>query len=95
MSDFDAPARQTRESRPDIPLPDGRTLTPRSRLAKELHIHERTLARKNVATMYVGGTAYVARESTLLALARELKPRNEPAKPRKSAKIKQVIQETA
>jgi hypothetical protein len=79
----DGKARPNRQDRPDISLPDGRTLTPRVRLADEIGVHERTLARGNHETVYVGGTAYMCRETTLLTIAKGLKKRCEPVTPRR------------
>jgi hypothetical protein len=77
------PSRLTRDTRPDIKLPDGRTLTPRARAAKKKGIHDRTLARKNPKTTYIGGVAYVDDDETSLDLAKDLKRRCEPVKPRR------------
>jgi hypothetical protein len=74
--------RLTAEDRPDIRLSDGRVLTPRARLADEIKVNERTLARRDPETVYVGGVAYVDRERTLQDIAQGLKRRNEPPKRR-------------
>ena len=78
------PTRQTRDTRPDITLPDGRTLTPRARLAKKVKLSERTIARLNTATTYVGGCAYVDHDATLLDIVGKLKRRNEQPKKRRA-----------
>ena len=79
------PPRQTKLTRPDITLPDGRVLTPRDRLADELKIHPRAFVRKNTATVYVAGVAYVDRAVALMDIAGDLRRRNEPQQPRAGA----------
>lgn len=88
MSDPAITSRLTRDSRPDITLPNGRILTPRARLAKEVGVAEKTIARKNSATVYVGGVAYVDRDSALNDIAKGLRRRNEPAKKRRGPPTK-------
>lgn len=82
--------RPTKHTRPDITLPDGRVLTPRERLAGEVKVHPRAFVRKNTATVYVGGVAYVDRAVALMDLAGDLRRRNEPQKPRARAGIARV-----
>jgi hypothetical protein len=81
-------SRPTRDDRPDIRLPDGRVLTPRARAAKQVGVAERTMARRNPPTTYIGGVAYVDRDSTLADLANGLRRRNEPMKRRRNHSVK-------
>jgi hypothetical protein len=74
--------RLTAEDRPDIRLSDGRILTPRARLADEIKVNERSLARRNPETVLIGGVAYVERERTLQDIADGLKRRNAEPKRR-------------
>ena len=54
-------------------------------------MHEKTLARKNPKTVYIAGVAYVDRDEQLLDLAKDLKRRCEPVKPRRrTATTKQL-----
>lgn len=71
-----------KDARPDVVLPDGRVLTPRARLAKELHVHERTLVRANHATVYIANVAFVDRAAVLNDIAHGLRRRNEPPRRR-------------
>lgn len=89
-SDLDIPARPARASRPDIVLPDGRILTPRESLARELGVNPRTLARGNHATVYIAGIAYLDRGGTLRDIAGNLRRRQQPPKPRRAAINKQL-----
>jgi hypothetical protein len=76
-----APPRQrrfTRETRPDIPLPNGTKLKPRARVADELGVSERTIRRMNAETTFVGNVAYVNPDSVLQRIADTLKRRNQP-----------------
>jgi hypothetical protein len=65
-------------------LPNGRTLTPRARLAKKVKVAERTIARLNSPTTYIGGVAYVDHDATLLDIVGKLERRNQPPKKRRS-----------
>lgn len=82
MPHLASPSRPTRDTRPDITLPDGRVLTPRARLAKEIDVHERTLARGNHKTVYIAGVAYLDRTSALQDIAGKLERRKQPPKRR-------------
>lgn len=86
MIDYEIPSRSTRDTRPDITMPDGRVLTPRARRAEEVGIAERTLARKNPETTYIGGVAYVDRDFSLRDIVGKLKRRNQPPKHKRAAK---------
>jgi hypothetical protein len=85
MSDIalttDAPQRAPRpRARQDIQLPDGEVLTPRTNFAAILGVSERTVARMNLPTTYVGNVAYVARDASLKIVAERVRRRNEPAR---------------
>jgi len=75
--DIDIPSRPTGDSRPDITMPDGTKRTPRARLAKKIGIAERTLARKNTPTTYIGGVAYVDPDVATVAVVGEPLRRNQ------------------
>lgn len=51
--------------RPDISLPNGRVLMPRAKLAGEIGIVDKTIARLGLPTKYIGGVAYVDRDRAL------------------------------
>lgn len=72
--------RRTRHTRPDIRLPDGRTLTPRANLAAEAGICDATLRRINPPTTYLGCVAYVDRDGTLQLIGDTVSRPNQPPK---------------
>ncbi len=75
------PPGRTRQSRQDIVLPDGETLTPRVKFANDdIGVSERTAARMNLPTTYIGGVAYVARNASLRVVAERVARRNQPAR---------------
>jgi hypothetical protein len=76
-------SRLTRDTRPDIQLPNGKKLQPRFRFAEELGLSERTVKRMNLATTYIGNVAYVETEASLLVIADTLKRRNQPQRRRR------------
>lgn len=90
--DPDIPSRPAHTSRPDIVLPDGRILTTRERLAGELRVNPRTLARGNHATVYVAGVAYLDRDGALRDIAGNLRRRQQPPKPRRAAINKRQLE---
>ena len=51
--------------RPNITLPNGKVLTPRAKLAGEIGIVDKTIARMGLPTKYIGGVAYVDRDRAL------------------------------
>jgi hypothetical protein len=59
----------SKAERPDIPLPNGDVLKPRSRLATQLGVSQRTLARMGVQTTLVAGAAYGSERSALQIIA--------------------------
>lgn len=75
-------ARTRREDRPDIPLPNGRVLRPRFRVAEALGVDEKTLCRRTIETFRIGNLAYVDPDSATVALVGEPVRRNAPPKRR-------------
>jgi hypothetical protein len=78
------PPRLTRDTRPDIILPNGKILRPRARIAKELAVCEKTLARMNLPTTYVAGVAYGVVDDAPKAISDSLKQKNQPPKKRRA-----------
>lgn len=76
--------RVRREARPSIHLPDGEVLEPRANFASELGVCDKTAARMNLPTTYVGGTAYVARTASLKIVAERVGRRNQPPQRRRT-----------
>jgi hypothetical protein len=97
MSDHRGPGRPagyTRQSRQDIVLPDGEILTPRVKFARgDIGVSERTAARMNLPTTYIGGVAYVAKNASLRIVAELLVRRNQP--PRRIRRAAEAAQSTA
>jgi hypothetical protein len=58
-----------RAPRPNIPLPDGTTLIPKSQAAAELGVVPRTLTRMRPETVMFGGIAYLNREKLAQQIA--------------------------
>jgi hypothetical protein len=77
-------ATYRRELRPDITLPNGKVLRPRVRVATDLNVSERTIARMNVPTTYVGNISYIDVEATLKIIGDTLVRRNQPPKRRRA-----------
>jgi hypothetical protein len=75
-----------REDRPDIVLPTGETLMPRTRFADHVKLSEDTLRKLNLPTVYVGGVAHVKKNASLMLIADGAKRRNEPPKRRRKSK---------
>jgi hypothetical protein len=71
-------SRPTRETRPNINLPDGEVLQPRVKFCRELGIVEKTAMRWDLPGMIVGGVAYLAREASLKIIAGRVRRRNQP-----------------
>jgi hypothetical protein len=73
---------RTRQSRQEIHLPSGEVLMPRANFARDvIGVCERTAARMNLPTTYVGNVAYVARDASLKIVAERVERRNvEPTK---------------
>ena len=77
-------ARQTRDTRPDIILP-GEILRPRARFAREnVYTCEKSVARMNLPTSYIGGIAHIAVNAAMKIYAERIKRRNEPVKHRRT-----------
>ena len=76
--------RQTRHTRASISLPDGEILIPRAQFAADvLKVSDKTAARMNLPTTYIGGVAYVKRDASLKSVAGRVKQRNELARRRR------------
>jgi hypothetical protein len=87
MTDIAPTQRHTRHTRPSIPLPDGEILTPRAQFAAQvLDVSDKTAARMNLPTVYIGGVAYVKRDASLKTVAGRVKLRNEPSRRRHRGK---------
>jgi hypothetical protein len=89
MSDQPGPGRPggyTRQARQDVVLPDGEVLTPRVKFANvDMGISERTVARMNLPTTYIGGVAYVPKNASLRIVAEHVVRRNQPPARRRRA----------
>jgi hypothetical protein len=75
-----------RTSRPDIPLPSGKTLTPRIKFAESIGLSDDTVRKMNLPTTYIGSVAYVPRDASLREIASRTKRRNEPPARRRRPK---------
>jgi hypothetical protein len=69
--------------RPSIELPDGETLKPRAQFAAAIGVSDKTAARLNLPTTYVGCVAYVAVNASLKQIAARVRRRNEPIRRRR------------
>ena len=69
------------KSRPDITV-GGKIWKPRAKLAEQFGFVDRTAARQNWRTMYVGGVAYCSEEDALTDMVSQARRRNEPTKRR-------------
>lgn len=79
VSDKARPKRGPRRAdRKPIPLPNGDFLQPRLDFAGELGIHERTVSRFNLPTLYIGGIAFVTHNASLAIIAEGIRRRNQP-----------------
>lgn len=76
-----------RHTRPDILLPDGRTLTPRASLAAEVGVCDATVRRMNPPTTFIGCVAYVDRDGTLQLIGASVNRRNQPPKRRRPRRV--------
>ena len=73
--------RRPRRYLPEIKLPDGEVLKPRRDFAHNvIGVCERSAARMNLPTTYIGGVAYVAENASLKIVADLVQRRNQPAK---------------
>jgi hypothetical protein len=77
------PRKKRREDRPAITLPNGKVLLPRIMFAASVGLAERSVARLNLPTVYIGSCAYIDRDEGLRQLAAPLKRRNEPPRRRR------------
>lgn len=74
--------RRPRRTLAQIKIP-GDTLVPRENFAHDvIGVCERTAARMNLPTTYVGGIAFVARDASLKIVADQLQRKNQPPKRR-------------
>jgi hypothetical protein len=86
MSDTVSPRRVSPLDRPDIILPNGKVLAPRAKFARDyLSVHDKTVARMNLPTTYVGGVAHVDRDASLEMIGDGVRSRKQPTKQKKSA----------
>jgi hypothetical protein len=86
MSDYRRGQRRVPlEQRPDVRLPDGRTLRPRIKFAGGVGISDKTAARMNLPTVYIGGVAYVDLDSSLECIGDAARPRKRPGANRRPA----------
>src|SRR5271165_1019942 len=77
--------RFTRETRPDITLPNGKKLTLSARFAeKNVGVSDRSIRRLNPPTVYVGNCAYIDPEVVLQLIADGLQRRHQPRNRTKS-----------
>jgi hypothetical protein len=75
--------RRGPQPRRRIELPDGDYLQPRAEFAdSELGVCDRTAARMNLPTTYIGNVAYVRHNASLQVIAERVRRRNEPPKRR-------------
>jgi hypothetical protein len=74
--------RLTRDTRRDIILPNGKKIRPRARIAADVGVCEKTLARMNPATTYWGGVAHCDPDDILKMIGDGLKSKNQPPKRR-------------
>jgi hypothetical protein len=75
-------ATQLVEERPDIPLANGDSLTPRRRWAGKRGISDKTARKLNLPTTYVGNVAYVPDQASTEILAGRIQYRNQPPRRR-------------
>jgi hypothetical protein len=69
--------RRPRRTLAQIKIPGGDTLVPREAFAHDvIGVCERTAARMNLPTTYVGGIAFVAHDASLKIVANLVKRRN-------------------
>jgi hypothetical protein len=80
-----ARSRPTRDDRRDINFPNGKKLRPRVRIAEDVGVCEKTLARMNPPTTYVGGVAYCNPDDVLKIISDSLTQKNQPPKKRRRA----------
>jgi hypothetical protein len=61
-----------------IPLPNGDYLEPRTEFAAELGVTDRTAARLNLPTTYIGNVAYIAHNASMAIIAGGIRRPNQP-----------------
>jgi hypothetical protein len=67
-----------RRDRPNIALPNGDTLEPRSNFAARLNVSERTVQRMRLPTMYIGNVAHHPVKESLSIIEGRIRRPNEP-----------------
>jgi hypothetical protein len=83
------PPGLTRDTREDIVLPSGEIAMPRARFAKtKLHVSDRTAARMNLPTIYMGGVAHVLVNESMEIVAARAERRNQPPPIKQSKQTK-------
>jgi hypothetical protein len=75
--------RRGPQPRRAIPLPGGDTLVPRTVFAEEIGVSDRSCARLNLPTRYIGNVAYVRRNESLRIIDEGVRRPNEPPKRRR------------
>ena len=75
--------RRSPQPRHRIDLPNGEFLQPRRDFAAEIGVVDKTCARMNLPTTYVGNVAYVAHNASLNILAERVQRRNQPPERRR------------
>jgi hypothetical protein len=78
--------RRGPQPRRRIDLPNGDFLEPRTEFAATLGVVDRTCARLNLPTTYIGTVAYVAHNASLNVIAERVRRRNQPPQRRRGAR---------
>jgi hypothetical protein len=80
----DTVKRRGPQPRRRIDLPSGDYLEPRSTFAVGIGVHDRTAARMNLPTTYIGSVAYVPHNESLNVVAARVQRRNKPPRRRRA-----------
>lgn len=83
--DISTAERRRPRERVSIQLPDGDVLDPRKKFADDLGVSEKTVARMNPPTTYIGNVAHVKRNATLQIISDRALRKNQPPKRRRAA----------
>jgi hypothetical protein len=78
--------RRGPQPRRRIVLPNDKTLQPRVEFADEIGVTDRTCARMNLPTTYIGNVAYVEREESLGIIAGRIRRPNQPPPKRRGGR---------
>jgi hypothetical protein len=73
--------RRGPQPRRRIGLPDGDYLQPRVEFAAEIGVSDRTCARMNLPTTYVGAVAYIAHDASMAIIANGIRRPRQPELP--------------